>query len=140
MQASTDNPGRDTVAAVRPSVFGYGAGMNSHAAVLYRWHDAVNAGDIDRVLRECAPDVTMSGPRGTGSGHDHVREWLQRSGMRLTPLEELVERNGRFVVHERAQWTTEEDEPRETYCVFVVDDDKIRSIARYDDPSEIPST
>jgi ketosteroid isomerase-like protein len=113
--------------------------MSTHAAVLYRWHDAVNSGDVEGVVRECAPDVAVIGPRGSWKGHDQVREWLQRTGIRLTPVDELVERDGRFVVRERIQWTTEEDEPRETHCVFVVTEGKISSITRYDDPGEIPS-
>ena len=113
-------------------------------AALRRWHDAANAGDVEGAVRECAGDVSVRGPRGTGQGHQLVRDWLTRSGIRLEPLEDLgdlqdtAERDGRYVVRERAQWTTAVSEPVETHCVFVVYDALVRSIARYDDPAQVP--
>ncbi len=113
--------------------------MSCDVAVLLRWHDAVNTGNIEAAVRECTPDVAVRGPRGVGHGHQLVRDWLTRSGIRLTPLEEMVERDGRYVVRERARWTTVEADPVETYCVFVLTGGKVSSIARYDDQAEIPS-
>ena len=73
---------------------------------LAAWHDAVNAGDVDAAVALCADDVAVQGPRGTGRGHDLMRAWLQRSGIRLEPQADLVETDGRFVVPEVAQWTS----------------------------------
>ena len=114
------------------------------AAVLSAWHDAVNAGDVEAAVACCSEDVAVQGPRGVGRGHDLVRGWLQRSGIRLEPQEELVERDGRFVVREVARWTTANApdgallEPTETWCVFRVGDGKVTSIARFETQSDIP--
>jgi hypothetical protein len=112
--------------------------------VLAAWHDAVNAGDVEGAVSRCSEGVAVAGPRGVGHGHDLVRGWLRRSGIRLTPQEDLVERDGRFVVHELAHWTTEDapdaapKEPTETWCVFTVADGKVTSIARFESAADIP--
>lgn len=115
------------------------------AAVLAAWHDAVNAGDIEAAVGLCSDDVAVQGPRGVGHGHDLVRGWLTRSGIRLEPQEELVGSDGRFVVREVARWTTADApdgaplEPTETWCVFQVGDGKVTSIARFETQADIPS-
>jgi len=115
------------------------------AALLSAWHDAVNAGDVEAAVACCSEDVAVQGPRGVGHGHDLVRGWLQRSGIRLEPQEDLVERDGRFVVREVARWTTSNApagaplEPTETWCVFRVGDGKVTSIARFETEADIPS-
>jgi hypothetical protein len=93
----------------------------------------------------CSDDVAVQGPRGVGHGHDLVRGWLTRSGIRLDPQEELVGSAGRFVVREVARWTTADApdgaplEPTETWCVFQVGDGKVTSIARFETKADIPS-
>lgn len=114
-------------------------------AALAAWHDAVNAGDVEAAVACCRDDVAVQGPRGVGHGHDLVRGWLRRSGIRLTPQEDLARRDGRFVVRELAHWTTADapeaapKEPTETWCVFTVDDGKVTSIARFETEADIPS-
>ncbi|MBY9074869.1 nuclear transport factor 2 family protein [Nocardioides sp. WL0053] len=119
--------------------------MSDPAAALQEWHDAVNAGDVDAAVACCTEDVAIAGPRGIGHGHDLVRGWLTRSGIRLEPQEPLVEADGRFVVREVARWTTAGApqgaplEPTETWCVFTVTDGKVASIARFESPADIPA-
>ena len=116
----------------------------SAVQVLQDWHDAVNAGDVERAARCCSDDVAVAGPRGVGRGQDLVRIWLVRSGIRLEQQEDLVESGGRFVVHELARWTTADAPPgaptgaTPTWCVFTVSDGRVTSIARYDTESEVP--
>jgi ketosteroid isomerase-like protein len=113
--------------------------------VLAVWHAAVNAGDVEAAVACCDEQVAVRGPRGVGHGHDLVRGWLVRSGIRLEPEEDLVERDGRFVVRESARWTAASapagapTEPTTTWCVFTVADGKVTSIARFETPDEIPS-
>ncbi len=119
--------------------------MNDSAQVLKQWHDAVNAADIEGALARCDENVAVQGPRGVGHGHDLMRGWLTRSGIRLEPQEDLVEAGGRFVVREVARWTTANApdgaplEPTETWCVFTVVDGKLASVARFETPADIPS-
>lgn len=113
--------------------------------VLHTWHDAVNAGDVDAALACCAEDVAVTGPRGTGHGRDLMRRWLERSGIRLVPQEDLVEQDGRYVVRELAHWTTEgapdaaPREPTETWCVFTVSRGLLAGVARYESRDDIPA-
>jgi len=115
------------------------------ADVLERWHAAVNAGDVDAAVACCAEDVAIAGPRGVGHGGDLVRAWLLRSGIRLEPQHELIERDGRFVVHEVARWTAAATpdgaplEPTPTWCVFTVEAGRVTSIARYATEDEVPA-
>ena len=117
---------------------------NHDVAVLAAWHDAVNAGDVEGAGGWCSEDVAVQGPRGVGHGHDLVRSWLQRSGIRLEPQEEFVLSDGRFVVREVARWTAADApagaplEPRETWCVFRVGDGKVTHIARFETQGDIP--
>ncbi|CAN5215693.1 hypothetical protein BH18ACT9_BH18ACT9_21760 [soil metagenome] len=79
------------------------------SAVLQRWHDAVNAGDIDGAVACCSAEVAVKGPRGVGHGRDLVRAWLDRSGIRLEPQGILSEHEDRTVVRESAWWTAPPD-------------------------------
>lgn len=113
--------------------------------VLHAWHDAVNTGDVEAALACCADDVAVAGPRGTGHGHELMRRWLERSGIRLVPQGDLVERDGRYVVRELAHWTTADApdaaprEPTETWCVFTVSGGLLTGVARYESPEHIPA-
>jgi len=119
--------------------------MTSPASgILEAWHAAVNAGDVETAVACCSADVAVLGPRGVGHGHDLVRGWLQRSGIRLEPQGAPAERDGRFVVRELARWTNPGPsgvpaEPTETWCVFTVADGLVTSIARYETPEQVPT-
>ena len=104
------------------------------------WHDAVNAGNIEQAVTLCAPEVAVGGPQGTGHGHELMRAWLGRSGIRLEPQHPLREVDGRVFVHERAQWTTTRDAPAQaptehpvdTWAVFTAADGLVTSVHRYE--------
>lgn len=112
--------------------------------VVQAWHDAVNIGDFDSAVQLCSADVAVTGPRGVAHGHEVVRGWLVRSGIRLEPQGELVEVDGRFVVRELARWTTTDapsaapTEPTATWCVFTVASGLITSVARYETEDDVP--
>ena len=118
--------------------------LSDPTAVLAAWHDAVNAGDVDRVVALSSEDVAVQGPRGVARGPEVLRGWLHRSGIRLTPQQDLVEADGRFVVRELAHWTTTDAptaaprEPTETWCVFTVADGRVTSVARFESRADIP--
>ena len=104
------------------------------------WHAAVNAGDVEGALALCAPNVAVSGPRGTGHGHDLMRAWLARSGIRLEPQHPLREVDRRVFVHEHAQWTNTQgapaqaptDHPVDTWVVFTAADGLVTSVSRFE--------
>jgi hypothetical protein len=104
------------------------------------WHAAVNSGDVEGAVALCAPDVEVGGPMGAGHGHERMRAWLRRSGIRLVPQHPLREVDGRVFVHERAQWTTTEAAPAQaptahpvdTWVVFTAVGGLLASVSRYE--------
>ena len=88
--------------------------MSDPAAVLQTWHDAVNAGDIEAAVACCDENVAVQGPRGVGHGHDLVRGWLARSGIRLEHfwidwLDEYLQAHEGFEARSARTSTTEGD-------------------------------
>lgn len=104
------------------------------------WHAAVNERDVEGAVALCARDVAVSGPRGAAHGHDVMRAWLKRSGIRLEPQHPLREVDGRVFVHEKAQWTTTADapvqaptdHPVDTWVIFIAADGLLTSVSRYE--------
>jgi hypothetical protein len=104
------------------------------------WHAAVNRQDVEAAVALCAADVAVAGPRGTAHGHEVMRAWLTRSGIRLEPQHPLREVDGRVFVHEKAQWTTTADapvqvptdHPVDTWVVFTAADGLLTSVSRYE--------
>lgn len=107
--------------------------------VVRRWHEALNCGDLERLAAVMADDVGFVGPRGAGRGAGLVRDWAERSGIRLVP-ERWFARDGTVVVGERAAWRSPEtgdlSPPSEVASVFHVRDGLVRRVARYDTIAE----
>ena len=100
------------------------------------WHDALNEGDIDRLLDHVTDDVEVTGPRGTSRGADVIREWVGRAGMQLVPVQWFA-RGDQVVVEAEAAWTDAAtglvSEPVLTATAFRVVGGRIARVARYDD-------
>jgi hypothetical protein len=109
--------------------------MASEVVVVESWHDALNAGDLNRLECLVSSDVEVGGPRGSDRGIELLREWAGRSGIRLEPLR-VFRRDDTVVVEERAVWplpaTGEPGAPLLVATKFVVRDGVIQSIVRYD--------
>lgn len=115
--------------------------MRTAVETVTAWHAAVNDGDIEAAVACCHPEVEVAGPRGSGHGHDLMRGWLTRSGIRLEPQHELTEAApGQVIVEERARWTADNvpfpapTEPTTTWCVFRVEYGCLVSVARHERP------
>lgn len=112
--------------------------MNPEApeiALVAAWHEALNAGDADRVAALSHDDVEVVGPRGVASGRAVVRDWVGRAGTRLEPLR-WFQRDGSVVVEQRASWRTDETGeatvPIVVATAFRVRDGLVQRIARHD--------
>jgi hypothetical protein len=103
-------------------------GVGEVEAVL-AWHEALNAGDTDRMVALCSDDVEVGGPRGSGQGHQLLREWFARAGISLA-AERLYHQPGCVVAEQRAVWP--ETKPAIVATVFSVDGGRIASIVRHD--------
>lgn len=103
--------------------------------VVEAWHEALNDVDIDRLVALSHTDVEVGGPRGTGSGAQLLREWVGRANIRLEP-QRIFHRSDTVVVKQEAEWhsdsTGEVTGAQTIASVFVVRDDQVASVLRYD--------
>ncbi|HEX6710665.1 MAG TPA: nuclear transport factor 2 family protein [Rubrobacter sp.] len=112
-----------------------------HAApeiqVVTAWHEALNAGDVERLLQLSHPDLEVGGPRGTGRGTQLLREWALGAGIRLDPGR-IFHEEGTVVVEQEAEWSTPGDSngALTVASVFVVREGLVVSVVRYPDVAE----
>ncbi len=100
------------------------------AATVHAWLAAVNAADADTVLSLSAPDLAMVGPRGTATGHEVLRGWLQHAGATFDTLATYA-RGESVVVAQRGVWPG--GSAVEVATRFRVANGKVAELERYDD-------
>ena len=97
------------------------------------WHDALNDGDVERLVVLSHPDVEVGGPRGSAHGAQILREWVDRANIRLEPGRAFGDA-GTEVVEQGAEWKSAEPGGVQTVAsVFVVSDGLVTSVVRYPD-------
>lgn len=100
------------------------------------WHEALNAGDVERLVNLSHPDVEVGGPRGTGRGAELLREWVDRANIQLVPRR-FFGRAETIVVEQEAAWrsanTGEVTGGQTIASVFVVRGGRVASVVRRDD-------
>lgn len=108
--------------------------MDRSIAVVLEWHDALSAGDVDRLAVLTDAEVEVAGPRGVGRGVDLVRDWAVRSGIRLEPGR-LFGAGEAVVVEQRATWQEGEGgpsgEPQMIASTFLLRDGRVARIERF---------
>lgn len=77
--------------------------MTTPIEIVRAWQDAVSAGDLDGALALSASDIEVGAPRGSGRGHQLVRDWVARTGIELEQLR-LFARANVVIVEQRATW------------------------------------
>jgi hypothetical protein len=93
------------------------------------WHDALNIGIIDQVVELCTHDIEVGGPRGSGTGHQLLREWFDRAGISLS-FGKAFHRESAVVVEQTAVWPG--SEPSVVASAFWLRDGLISRILRYE--------
>ena len=108
--------------------------MSAPEAVL-AWHEALNAGDAERVASLSYPEVEIGGPRGSARGRQVLKDWVGRANVRLEPLRSF-QRSGTVVVEEAATWrqaqTGETVGAATVATVFELDGGLVTGIFRHD--------
>jgi ketosteroid isomerase-like protein len=107
----------------------------SEIRIVEAWHEALNAGDVDRLVALSHPDVEVGGgPRGTGHGAQLLREWLDRANIRLDP-QRVFHQVDTVVVEQEEKWSSADTRQvtgsQAVTAVFVVRDDQILRVVRY---------
>lgn len=49
------------------------------------WHEALNAGDAERLVSLSHPEVEVGGPQGSARGRQVLKDWVGRANVRLEP-------------------------------------------------------
>ena len=108
--------------------------MSQQVAIVRAWHEALNAGDVERLIALSSDDVEVGGPRGSGRGAHLLREWFGRAGIRLAPRQ-IFHRDQTVVVEQDAEWqapeVVESTGAQVVASVFVVRDGRIASVVRH---------
>lgn len=104
--------------------------------VVEAWHEALNDGAVDRLVKLSHPEVEVGGPHGTGRGAQLLREWMKRANIHLEPRR-IFHHGDTVVVEQRAQWRSIDtgrliDSQTVSY-VFVVHDGRVNRVVRYPD-------
>ncbi len=111
--------------------------------VIQAWHEALNEGDVDRLVGLSHPDVEVGGSRGSGRGVRLLREWVERANIRLEP-QHLFWSGDTVVVEQSGQWRSvaagEVIGSQTVTTVFGVSGGQVASVRRYDDLSEALNT
>jgi len=99
------------------------------------WHEALNAGDSERLAALSHPEVEVGGPRGSARGRQVLEDWVGRANVRLEPLRSF--QNGRtVVVEEAATWrdarTGETTGEATVATIFALDGGLVAGIVRHD--------
>jgi hypothetical protein len=97
------------------------------------WQDAVSAANLERAFALSAEDIEVGGPRGSGRGHQLVRDWVARTGIALEPLR-VFQGGGVVVVEQRASWKLPDgsSSTQVVATVFKVEGAVVTSVVRYD--------
>ena len=103
--------------------------------VVIAWHEALNAGDAERLAALSHPEVEVGGPRGSARGRGVVVDWVGRANVRMEPLR-LFQGDRTVVVEAAAAWrdarTGETTSETTVATAFVLDGGMVAGIFRHD--------
>jgi hypothetical protein len=109
--------------------------MESSIAIVKAWQDAARNQAIERLLDLSDSNIEIVGPRGSGFGHQLLRDWIARAGLRLTSLRAFVH-DSSVVIEQRAVWHSVETGEKVSESIiasqFRVQDNRVSQFARYD--------
>jgi hypothetical protein len=98
-----------------------------------QWHASVNAGDRARSADAVGDPVVVLGPKGAGPiTPDEFAEWVERSGIRLSPRSWHPVSDRLMVVEEDAVWPADA-RPTRVATVFRVAGSKVTAALRMPD-------
>ena len=107
----------------------------SPVAIVQAWQHAANAQDVDRLLELSDPDIEVIGPRGSGRGHQLLRDWLGRAGLNLE-TRRVFARGDVVVLAQHGVWrsveTGEGAGEADLASRFRVDGRRVVQFARHD--------
>ena len=101
----------------------------SEMATVLAWHDALNAGDTDTLLKLSSPDIEIGDPHGAAQGYAALLDWARSVDGTIEPGRTYV-RDGVVVVEQ--QITSVTGETGSGASAFRVVHDHVTSVFRHD--------
>lgn len=103
--------------------------------IVQAWQDAANRQDVERLVALSDSNIEVIGPRGSGFGHQLLRDWLGRAGLSLTTQRAFI-RDNIVVVAQHGIWRSLETGAitgaADLASRFHVEEQRISQFARYD--------
>lgn len=103
--------------------------------IVQAWQDAANRQDVERLVALSDSNIEVIGPRGSGFGHQLLRDWLGRAGLSLTTQRAFI-RDNIVVVAQHGIWRSLETGAitgaADLASRFRVEEQRISQFARYD--------
>jgi hypothetical protein len=113
--------------------------MATPLEIVAAWQQAANDQDRERLLALSDPNIEVVGPRGSGYGHQLLRDWLGRAGLTLTTLRAFG-RGDTVVLAQHGVWRSVETGAvageGDLASRFDVDGGRVVRFARYDSLDE----
>ncbi len=113
--------------------------MQSPFEIADAWQQAANQQDSELLLTLSDPNIELVGPRGSGFGHQLLRDWLGRAGLMLTTRRAFA-RGNTVVLAQHAVWHASETGAvageRDLASHFELDGGRVVRFARYDSLDE----
>ena len=113
--------------------------MKSPFEIAEAWQQAANNQDSERLLALSHADIEVVGPRGSGFGHQLLRDWLGRAGLTLTTLHAFARGNS-VVLAQHGVWrssaTGAVTGERDLASHFDIDGEQVVRFGRYDSLAE----
>lgn len=102
-------------------------------AAITEWHASVNDGDPERSAKAVGDLIVVLGPKGAGPiTPEQFAQWVERSGIKLTPRSWHPVSERLMVVTEDATWP-ESEAPTRVATVFRVTGEKVTAALRLPD-------
>lgn len=97
------------------------------------WHTSVNSGDLRRSASAVGDRVVVLGPKGAGPiSSGEFADWVERSGIKLTPRSWHPVSDRLMVVEQDASWPASKS-PSRVATIFRVTDGKVTASLRLPD-------
>ena len=103
--------------------------------IVNAWVEAANAQDTEGLIALSDPQIEIVGPRGSGFGHQLLRDWLARAGLTLETLRRFAH-DSSVVLEQRGVWrsmeTGEISGDAVVASAFEVNGQRVVKFARFD--------
>jgi hypothetical protein len=104
----------------------------SEIATVLAWHDALNASDLDTLVRLSSDDIDIGDAHGAAQGHEALRRWAASRDARAEPARIYVH-EGVVVVEQKISSPDNPDAVTTAASAFRVVRDHVTSVFRHDD-------